>query len=556
MSQFHFGDIFHGRVASGVSVPSPSAASVSTDTSGGDGRSSQGGKPKTYSVTVLEKPSSLCLGTIGKSNTGVCIKQDCTINHIGPKQEWKEEMLVICKGSNVVFAHPTLLTSKLSQELRDLFLGQSKTLDYWYLVFAYVDELKAPVSIKDLDQRLKEKLAAETFIKTPLINRKPSAEEDDLSFVQVSPFASDDSEGIGARVEAIENYLKENSSKVGNAWDILQRDISQAVTSNVYISTHLDDLLIALGIKTNIAEEFDSPSVWGTLANISKFVSEQESTLRGLAISEAVSRAEDLVTTEAAKLKKFATDNFVPSSVFQHFLDRLGDQLTTDRSQGDAQARAELELVKNRLSLLENRSHSNQTTQGNPQAFNLGRQVNFGISSDPFGLSGNRTNSTSSTNPMVVPTSSGVLSHLEDKLCNIEKELLKIKSDKDSSIVKFGALGFKDMSDAEVYVMSTEGAMNFGLFVDIYVVCILVTKEIDGESDFLKKLENVTKLNLNSLREATGMAAFSSPVPDLFTKAGGGLYGQNESAFSRYPSYQKWKESGKETIPEKLTSVN
>ena len=180
----------------------------------------------------------------------MCIKQDCTINHIGPKQEWKEEMLVICKGSNVIFAHPTLLTSKLSQELRDLFLGQSKTLDYWYLVFAYVDELKAPVSIKDLDQRLEEKLAAETFIKTPLINRKPSAEEDDLSFVQVSPFASDDSEGIGARVETIENYLKENSSKVGNAWDILQRDISQAVTSNVYISTHLDDLLIALGINT------------------------------------------------------------------------------------------------------------------------------------------------------------------------------------------------------------------------------------------------------------------------------------------------------------------
>ena len=51
------------------------------------------------------------------------------------------------------------------------------------------------------------------------------------------------------------------------------------------------------------------------------------------------------------------------------------------------------------------------------------------------------------------------------------------------------------------------------------------------------------------------MAAFSSPVPDLFTKAGGGLYGKNESAFSRYPSYQKWKEAGKETIPEKLTSV-
>ena len=173
----------------------------------------------------------------------------------------------------------------------------------------------------------------------------------------------------------------------------------------------------------------------------------------------------------------------------------------------------------------------------------------FSFQGTSFGSSNPRGNSSSA------PVATSNVSHLEDKIATLEKEFFKLKSDKDTLIVKFGASAFKELSDAEQYVLSTPGAMNFGLFVDIYVVCILVTKEIDGKIDFLKKLENVTKLNLNSLREATGMAAFSSPVPDLFTKAGGGLYGKNESAFSRYPTFQKWKESGKETIPEKLTTV-
>ena len=280
--------------------------------------------------------------------------------------------------------------------------------------------------------------------------------------------------------------------------------------------------------------------------------------MRGIAIGEAVSKAKDLVTAEgnnikailesdAISMKQFLTTNYVGSNVFQNFLDQLGDQLTKDRSKGDVPAREALQKVSDRLARVENRFASG--TGG----VSFGSNPSLGLGGSLFSFNAG----TASTSTQVPPSFevSLNLSKLEDKLARLEKELVKLKSDKDTSIVKFGALGFKELSEAEAYVVSTEGAMHFGLFVDIYVICILVTKEIDGESDFLKKLENVTKLNLNSLHEATGMAAFSSPVPDLFTKAGGGLYGKNESAFSHYPSYQKWKESGKETIPEKLTSV-
>ena len=155
---------------------------------GGVSHVSQAGKPKTYSLLVLPDPAVFCLGTIGKSNSGVCIKKDCQTNHIGDKQGWTDETLVIIKSTNVAFSKPTLKTNKLSQELKSQFLSENKTLDDWHLLFAYVDELEAPVTIKDLDQRLAEKLAAETFIKTPLVKRKPSSEDDESSYVEVSPF--------------------------------------------------------------------------------------------------------------------------------------------------------------------------------------------------------------------------------------------------------------------------------------------------------------------------------------------------------------------------------
>ena len=104
--------------------------------------------------------------------------------------------------------------------------------------------------------------------------------------------------------------------------------------------------------------------------------------------------------------------------------------------------------------------------------------------------------------------------------------------------------------------MATQpGTLQFGLFADIYVVSLMVTKEIDGEDGFLKKLEEVRKLNLNSKPEATALVAFSSPVPDLFTQSGCGIYGCKECASSHFPKFFSWKEAGKEAIPHSIPVV-
>ena len=99
---FNYGSIL--GIAGGSGFQSPSGDSLSTATSGG----SSAGKNKLYSVLTLDKPSLVCLGTIGKFSSGVCIREDCSTNHVGDKQKWTEEMLVISKSAYVVFSTPTV----------------------------------------------------------------------------------------------------------------------------------------------------------------------------------------------------------------------------------------------------------------------------------------------------------------------------------------------------------------------------------------------------------------------------------------------------------------
>ena len=549
---FNYGSIL--GIAGGSGFQSPSGDSLSTATSGG----SSTGKNKLYSVLLLDNPASVCLGTIGKYSSGVCVKTDCSTNHIGDKQDWKDEMFVVSKTSHVVFSTPIVLTNKMSRELKERFLNETKTLEEWNMAFAYVEELPPPVTIEAFDERISEKDAAASFIKTPYFRRNKSSDDDELSFVEVETFTSDSSEDLIQRVLSLETYLNRTTGLIGKAWDNMNRDVSQALGSNKYNTTQINDMVVSLGVKTisGIPHDFDSPSVWGTLGEIGRFVKEQEDTLRNVSIAEAVTKAKEMLDDEINHVKKVIAENFVERDIFQRFLNNLDARLIRDSTTVSEISSNQIRPLQSKLDDLERRIAALKVIPSDSSGITM-TNGDMCTGYGAFGLGGFPTGSLAMP-PAVgrsTPDASAEILLLQDKILKLEKDFLKLKSDKDTTIVKFGALGFKELNDAQSYVSNTVGAMNFGLFVDIYVVCILVTKEIDGEIDFLKKLENVTKLNLNSLREATGMAAFSSPIPDLFTKAGGGLYGKNESAFSRYPSFQKWKESGKETIPEKLTTV-
>ena len=54
-------------------------------------------------------------------------------------------------------------------------------------------------------------------------------------------------------------------------------------------------------------------------------------------------------------------------------------------------------------------------------------------------------------------------------------------------------------------------------------------------------MQTIKKLGLSNTQEFEALSAFQSPIPDLFTDGGKGMYGKNESAFSRFPKSKNWK---------------
>jgi hypothetical protein len=143
---------------------------------------------------------------------------------------------------------------------------------------------------------------------------------------------------------------------------------------------------------------------------------------------------------------------------------------------------------------------------------------------------------------------------MQTEIDRLRKDVLKLQADKDSSMVYFASLGFRNLSDVTGWLTTTVGGAKLGLITDIYTLSLSVSKELFGEKEYFKKLEAVSKLDLDSVREATALVAFSSPVPDLFTEPGRGSYGRNESAFSRYPTVKKWRELGHDKNIELLPS--
>jgi len=94
------------------------------------------------------------------------------------------------------------------------------------------------------------------------------------------------------------------------------------------------------------------------------------------------------------------------------------------------------------------------------------------------------------------------------------------------------------------------------IMVDVYSFCLLVSKEVNGKRDNLRKMKTVRKLQLTSPSEATILATFQAPVPALFTKSGKGkVCGKNKSAFSHFAKSSSWTMEGCDRISRAITTL-
>jgi len=121
-------------------------------------------------------------------------------------------------------------------------------------------------------------------------------------------------------------------------------------------------------------------------------------------------------------------------------------------------------------------------------------------------------------------------------------DIATLSADKDMKIVRFGALGFRNIADTMAFVQKTPGSEKFELLTDIYQFTMLMQKEIHGEAKFLKLLRSLQDIGLKTVWEAMLIDAFSNPLPPLFHDPDKGIPTKDEPSFLRYNEYKQWKD--------------
>ena len=88
---------------------------------------------------------------------------------------------------------------------------------------------------------------------------------------------------------------------------------------------------------------------------------------------------------------------------------------------------------------------------------------------------------------------------------------------------------------------ANQECLHFGLFPDIYTLCEKIFHTLTGQDGYLKQMETIKKLSLESPAEATALVAFGSAIPELFSKHGHfSAVVKKGSHFSRIENHEAW----------------
>ena len=151
--------------------------------------------------------------------------------------------------------------------------------------------------------------------------------------------------------------------------------------------------------------------------------------------------------------------------------------------------------------------------------------------------------------PAASTTSASAIQGLEQLFETLAQRILALEIDLSTrpslegkeKNVRFGSLNVSTIQDTEAWINLKPDAMKWGYLLDVYTICLLFEKLVNGERDYYKKMQTVQKIELGSPREAEALVALSAPVPSLFTDSGKGMFGKKDSAFSQFPTFASFK---------------
>ena len=452
-----------------------------------------------------EDQENPCYRLIGQGST-FCIQSSCSTNHRSTKHfhPLPGEIYVL-KTSTSAFKEPSLKSEILGDSLTQKWLLELCTLEEWSHRFLLVQQEEKDPTIRqptskifesDLEAKQNERELHKSF-KTP--SKKKFIQPDQLKkdhteFQILFPDKNIKSEPISPKEISLQNIMEKIdliSRAIERVYYTQQQDNSVLMEGLRSLDTRIDDVSDQLGSKVVLDSQFQAPNIWLTLATI---------------VDEI--KANSSANHEDHK-EKF------------------------DKIQ---------ESVRLSQSLLEKRLLDHATLQMEPILLQL-NQLNS------FVVEASRT-----LNKKILDLSVGssqLISHIsrqeyetQENMFNkriglLESELNILRSQHDSSVIKFGQLGFRSNKECDAWMESHHPGEDFGLLIDLHLLLEHVFVQMTGQK-LISNLEQIHKMKLRSNNQALAISSFESRLPRIFTLDSKSPIRKDESYFPSIKNWDDW----------------
>ena len=497
------------RVSTPSTVPGSGESGLNIDTRAVQASASTNRKYKLWNVRE-EEVSFICARTIGQGHV-FCTLKNCTKKHRG-----QERLCTVIPGeayvqrdSETAFMWPSVMITSLDPELATSWKNTPQTFDEWVTMFNLVkdDDESSPSAQKsiygltsaDFEEKAKEESKLLAF-KTPRPKRRKTNVEDDFNLPEfkniMEGLQADDVDMSDS--STIHSLFKELDERSKLLLEVLknhvlsfeeERNINAACNRNADI--RLSRLKMNVGDRPEgLDSKFDAPSLWLSLASVATELSTTMETfhfenskvkaeLKTLTFDPPLRSSEFSKRAEPFAMKIREIESFVQSSV-GHIVRRI-EELHVPHPRATS------------ISITENDEYLTR------------EKLIF------------------------------------DKIEQLEREVITLRSVNDQETVKFSNLGFRNKQDCDAWVEAHHPGADFGLVMDFHLVMAHVHDAISGVN-LMESLARVYRMKLSHNHQAVAIVSYENRIPKYFVSSSTGysIVRKDESYFSAIKSWDDW----------------
>jgi hypothetical protein len=462
---------------------------------------------------------TMCRGVVGQGSA-FCIRMDCdTRSHKGNKAAVYPNFLYVAKQNGTAFLEPSAPMDKIDAGYYSELKVAKLSLADWVQKLAIINKIDTKASVEKVD-------IEEFYVKrakdhqTPL--KSSLKERERLNYIEITPYKrqmSDIStEHIGLEINSnmVIDVLKPMDEGLHDTSKNLVKLIGmydESVVELSAVSTKVDGLLDTVGNRiSEIKEEFQAPTLWGTVAVLAANIHK---------IGEMYTDLEPTLISMQHKVTKLSIDTR-SQGLSQNDNAALGIRIDQLRDT----------LYRGLESLASKAKRSERTMDLLSDEFEGFRNVR-----------GRFVPSTSTGGSMFdiqeVKAEVERITRANDDL-NIKMNNLVAQADKEA--IKFCNLGFRTFQDSSAWVDIHFPDYSFGLIMSMFTVLEHVHSSFSGQPS-LERLNQLYKLKIDNLNEGLAMASFDSRWPKYFMKTQSvSPITIDQSFFDRIPTHDVWDE--------------